>query len=95
MASTSLLISMDDKAHLKPGTDIGAKGARKQVILEPSDISKAIVLPQHDFSEAKLQVTPGSFRFMTKEKDQNTSNLMRKDDQSVVVIKPKHNVGSV
>ncbi len=65
-ASKSVLISMDDKAHLKPGSDIGAKGARNQVILEPSDTSRAAVLPQHDFFESKLQVTPGSFRFMTK-----------------------------
>ena len=74
---------MDDKATLKPGTDGGAKGARKQRILQPTELAQAKVLPQHDFSAPKLQVTPGSLRFMTKEVDEATGNLMRKDDQSV------------
>ena len=94
MASMSLLISMDDKATVKPGTDIGFKGARKQVILEPTDLSRARLLPQHDFPESKVSVTPGSLRYMTKQIDETTNNLMRKDDQSVVVIRPKHYVGS-
>jgi hypothetical protein len=66
MSANYLIISMDDKAHLKPATDVGAKGARNQVILQPSDVSRSRVLPQHDFSESKLHITPGSFRFMTK-----------------------------
>ena len=94
ISANSLIISMDDKAHLKPGTDVGAKGARNQVILQPSDVSCSRVLPQHDFSESKLHITPGSFRFMTKKTDEASGSLLRDNDQSVVIIRPKYYVGS-
>ena len=58
---------MDDKATLKPGTDIGVKGARRQEIIMPSN--QEGLLPQHDFSESKVQITPSSFTFMTKKVD--------------------------
>ena len=66
IASSSIIISMDDKASLKPGTDVGVKGSRKQSILTPTDMEKGKILPQHDFCESKLQITPSSFRYMTK-----------------------------
>ena len=51
MAAKSLIKSMDDKATVKPGTDIGVKGTRNQTILQPTDLSCARQLPLHDFSE--------------------------------------------
>jgi hypothetical protein len=91
-SKTALIISMDDKASLKPGTDIGMKGARKGKILATTD--SCGTLPQHDFSESKVQITPSSFRFMTKKTDDVSQKLVRDDDQSVVVIRPKYYTGS-
>jgi hypothetical protein len=93
-AKTSVIISMDDKATLKPGTDIGFKGSRKQTILSSMDKEKAKCLPQHDFSETKVQITPSSFRFMTKKVDDVSDKLVQDDDQSVVMVRPKYYVGS-
>ena len=83
---------MDDKATLKPGTDIGVKGARRQEIIMPSN--QEGLLPQHDFSESKVQITPSSFRFMTKKVDTESKQLVRDEDQSVVMIRPKYYMGS-
>ena len=92
-AKSSLAISMDDKATLKPGTDVGVKGVRKQQILTSTE-SKDGAFPQHDFSNSKLHITPSSFRFMTKKIDDATEQLIRDDDQSVVVVRPKYFTGS-
>ena len=46
-ANGSLCISMDDKAYLCPETSEGAKGARQQTILQPSDETRARSLPVH------------------------------------------------
>jgi hypothetical protein len=97
IASHSLIISSDDKAYLRPGTDVGAKGARKQSILTPTDPDKAKALPQHDFSEPKVHITPSSFRFMTKmpiEVEDGKTDLIRDEDQSIVIVRPKYYVGS-
>lgn len=54
----SLCISMDDKAYLRPETSEGAKGARQQTILQPSDETLARALPVHDYPEASVYITP-------------------------------------
>ena len=41
----SLCINMDDKAYLRPETSEGAKGARQQTILQPSDETRATIDP--------------------------------------------------
>lgn len=93
-ASQAVMISMDDKSYMRPDTDIGVKGARKQAILTPADNERSRSLPQHDFSNPKSHITPSSFRFMTKKLDEVTNELTRDEDQSVVVIRPKYYVGS-
>ena len=87
-------ISFDDKAYLRPGTDVGAKGARKQVVLQSTDLAQCRTLPEHDFSEKKLHLTPGSFRYMTKKKDDCTGKLIRDMDQSAVMVRPKFYIPS-
>lgn len=89
---SAFIISMDDKATLKPGTDVGMKGARNEKVLTSIESSGA--MPQHDFSESKVQITPSSFRFMTKKTDNATQKLVRDEDQSVVIIRPKYYTGS-
>ena len=46
------------------------------------------------FSDPKLHITPGSFRFMTKKVDEASKKLLRDEDQSVVIIRPKYFFGS-
>ena len=66
---------MDDKATLKPGTDIGMKGTRKQSVITSTSLIPASTnsndgtLPQHDFSELKVHIKPSPFRYMTKQID--------------------------
>ena len=43
----NLIISKDDKAYIRPGTDVGMTGARTQVIFQPTDEERARKLPQH------------------------------------------------
>ena len=59
----SLMISFDDKAYIRPGSDVVARNVKKGVIYDISDPSKQKALPQHDFTEAKVHQTPSSFRF--------------------------------
>ena len=90
-ANGSLCISMDDKAYLRPETSEGAKGARQQTILQPSDETRARSLPVHDFPEASVYVTPSAFRFIRKEAEvvEEEVTLVTKTDDSIVVVEPK------
>ena len=95
----SMIVSMDDKAYLRPGTDVGAKGSRKQRIYTSTE--QPCSLPQHDFSNSKLHTTPSSFRYMKKklipiesENGELKDHLMNVEDQSVVMVRPKYYVGS-
>ena len=58
-----LVISMDDKAYLRPGTDVGARTVRRKRIFV-SDKSKQKRLPVHDFNVPEINVTPSVFRVM-------------------------------
>ena len=82
---------MDDKAYLRPETSKGAKGARQQTILQPSDKTRARSLPVHDFPEASVYTTPSAFRFICKEAEvvEEEVTLVTKTDDSIVVIEPK------
>ena len=52
----SVCLSIDDKAFLRPGTSEGFKGARNQVILQPTNEENARKLPLHDFPESKMDI---------------------------------------
>ena len=82
---------MDDKAYLRPEISEGAKGARQQTILQPSDETSARSLPVHDFPEALVYVTPSVFRFIRKEAEvvEEEVTLVTKADDSIVVVEPK------
>ena len=67
-ANGSLCISMDDKAYLRPEITEGAKGARQQTILQPSDETRARSLPVHDFPKASVYITPSAFRFIRRDR---------------------------
>ena len=60
----SLLISMDDKAYLRPGTDVGARATKTGVIYDVIDPEEEKKLPQHDFNHPEVNQTPASFRFI-------------------------------
>ena len=92
----SLLISMDDKAYLRPGTDVGVRDTKAGVIYDVCEPEKQKQLPQHDFNLAEVNQTPASFRFIQQhtEKIEEKEELISNQDQSVVIIRPKHYIGS-
>lgn len=92
----SLLVSMDDKAYLRPGTDVGARNTKAGVIYDVCDPNEAKQLPQHDFNIPQVNQTPASFRLIKQhiEMVQDKSQLISDQDQSLVVIRPKYYVGS-
>ena len=56
---------MDDKAYLRPGTDVGMRDAKSEVkIYDVSDKEKQRKLPQQDFSNPQVHITTSSFRIM-------------------------------
>ncbi len=93
----SLIISFDDKAHLRPGTDVGVRDVKKGVIFDVADPQKQKQLPQHDFnSEPKVHQTHSSFRFIrgNVEKIGEEQRFVHTEDQTVVTVRPKHFIGS-
>ena len=51
----SVFISMDDKAYLHPGTDVGARNTKAGVIYDTCDPKKQKQLPKHDFNIPEFQ----------------------------------------
>ncbi len=92
----SLMISFDDKAYIRPGTDVGARDVKKGVVYDVSDTSKQKQLPQHDFCEANVHQTPSSFRFINgKVEDIGSENkFVHEEDQTIVTVRPKAYIGS-
>ncbi|CAH3131899.1 unnamed protein product, partial [Pocillopora meandrina] len=92
----SLMISFDDKAYIRPGSDVGARNVKKGVIYDVSDPSKQKALPQHDFTEAKVHQTPSSFRFLRGKVAtiDGEQKFIHEDDQTIVTVLPKSYVGS-
>ena len=82
---------MDDKAYLRPETSEGAKGARQQTILQPSDETQARALPVHDYPEASVYITPSAFMLIRKTKEvvDDKVTLIADTDDSIVVVEPK------
>ena len=93
----SLIISFDDKAYLRPGTDVGVRDVKKGVIFDVADPQKQKQLPQHDFnSEPKVHQTPSSFRFIrgNVENIGEEQRFVHTEDQTVVTVRPKYFIGS-
>ena len=90
----SLCISMDDKAYLRPEISEGAKGARQQTILQPSDKTLARALPVHDYPEASVYITPSAFTLIRKKTEvvDDKVTLIADTDDSIVVVEPKASV---
>ena len=86
---------MDDKAYLRPGTDVGARDSKAGVVFDVVDPNKRRELPQHDFNEPKVNQTPASFRFIKgciEHKQEDI--LINSSDQTLVIVRPKSNIGS-
>ena len=60
----SVEILFDDKAYLRPGTDVGFRETKSGSIFQVADEEKQRKLPLHDFPVNKVYVTPSSFRVM-------------------------------
>ncbi|CAB4032480.1 RNA-directed DNA polymerase from transposon X-element, partial [Paramuricea clavata] len=91
------MISFDDKAYIRPGSDLGARDVKKGVIYDVvSDPSKEKQLPQHDFSESKVYQTPSSFQFIkgTVEDIKDEQKFVHEEDQTIVTVRPKRYIGS-
>ncbi|CAG2257868.1 unnamed protein product [Mytilus edulis] len=93
---SSLDISFDDKAYIRPGTDVGLRDTKAGKILTLTDESRQRKLPQHDFATPEVYQSPSSFRLMTwkTETIQGKERLIKDHDQSCVVVRPKFYVGS-
>ncbi|CAB4005466.1 RNA-directed DNA polymerase from transposon X-element [Paramuricea clavata] len=61
-----LVVSMDDKAYLRPGTDVGARNTKAGVIYNVCDPDEQKQLAQHDFNIPQVKQTPASFRCIKK-----------------------------
>ena len=92
----SVVISMDDKAYLRPGTDVGARDTKAGIVYDVADPLKARKLPQYDFNQAQVNQTPASFRFIKGhvEEIENKNNLVNDNDQTIVIIRPKYYIGN-
>ena len=80
----NVVISMDDKAYLRPGTDVGARDTTAGVVYDVTDPIKRRKLPQHDFNQPQVNQTPASFRFIKGhvEEIEGKNNLINDKDQT-------------
>ena len=87
--SFTLDISMDDKATLKAGTDVGWQGTRGGGIFMSTENPQQY--KGHDFVGVENQLTPSAFRVMKWQvTDVNDKeSLVRTYDQSFVTVRPK------
>ena len=83
----ALDISMDDKAYLRPGKDVGFSNTRNTTILTNTEEAIKRKLPQHDFPEKEINQTPSSFRLMTFRKE----NVQGKTCKPYIIIQEKGN----
>lgn len=96
-SSYVLEVSSDDKAYLQPGTSTGFRSARTQKIIQPSNESATRKLPKYDFPKHMVNVTPGAYRFLSKDYVEVDGAKPRKiftADSTYVFVRPKHWVGS-
>ena len=91
------LRSSDDKAYLQLGTSTGFRSAWCQKIIQTSNESEACKLPKYDFPKYMVNVTPGNFRYLSKDYEEVKGINPRKvliSDSTYVFMRPKHWVGS-
>jgi len=96
-ASKVLFRSFDDKAYLCPNTSTGMRSARKQKVIDSSDINKSRKFLKYDFPLSMLNCTPGTFLFMNKEISISADKeeiISTKSQESRVIVKAKYFVGS-
>ena len=95
-SKVGLVVSMNDKVYLRPGTDVGFRNTRAGKIYDVSDKEKSRKLPQHDFSTPEVHVTPSSFRVMTGHQEviDGKLHLVNDTDQTIVTVRPKYFIGS-
>ncbi|CAC5408328.1 unnamed protein product [Mytilus coruscus] len=88
-----LIHSIDDKAYIKPEASDGLDKFR---VFLSTDTNTMKRLPKYDFANAKLNITPGSHRYMEKNitNVNGEASIMLTKDQSVCVMRPKFYVGS-
>ena len=91
-----LVVNMDEKAYLRPGTDVGARNTKAGVIYDVCDPNEQKKLKQHDFNTPEVNQTSASFRLIKQhiENIQEKDELMSDQDQSLVIIRPKYFIGS-
>lgn len=64
----SLVVSMDDKTYLRPGTDVGARNTKAGVMYDVCDPNDQKKLPRQDFNNPEVNQTPASFRLIKQHK---------------------------
>ena len=87
---------MDDKAYLCPATSTGMRGARNQKIFQPTDETRARKLPKYDFPISMVNITPGTYRIMSKKIQEidRQQEIEITDDATYVFVRPKYFLGS-
>ena len=81
---------MDDKAYLRPATDVGSRDSKTGAVYDVVDPNKRRELPQHYFNEPKVNQTPASFRFIKGSIEQKKEDILTDtSDQTLVIIRPK------
>ena len=94
----NLIISKGNEAYRRPGKYVGMIGARNQVIFQPVGEERTICrkLPQHDYVNPKVYITPATHRFLKKEVEivKEEEELITTNDQAAVVIRPRFCVQS-
>lgn len=90
------LTSNDDKAYLCPGTSTGFRNTRNTRIFQPTDQSKARVLPKYDFPNSFLNLMPGTHRVMEKEVKtiHGVDEVVVHDKQTICWFRSKYFIGS-
>ena len=88
--------SIDDKAYLRPGTSEGCSKTRNSQILTMSAEAKAHKLPNYDWPESQMYITPSTHRILTQEPVviDGKEKLLMENDRHIVVTLPKAYVDS-
>ena len=88
----SLELSMDDKAYLCTGTDVGFLAIKSGKIYDVHDHEKQRKPPQHDFSTPEVHINPSSFLFMTGHQEiiDGKLHLVNDKDHTIVTVRPKY-----
>ena len=86
LAYDNLVLSMDDKAYLCLGTDVGFLATKSEKIYDVYDNEKQRKPPQHNFSTPEVHIIPSSFRFMTGHQEiiDGKLHLVNDKDQTIV-----------